>query len=46
MHLGISGDILLTNCGSSFQDSTDVDDEEDEDDKVSVPEKTRERLGH
>lgn len=39
MHLGVSGDILLINCGSSFQDGTDIDDDEDEDDKVSVPKK-------
>lgn len=37
--LEISADVLLTNCGFSFQESTDIDEEEDEDDKVSVHKK-------
>lgn len=40
--LGISVDILLTNCGFRFQESTDIDDEEDEDDKVSALKKYHE----
>lgn len=36
LHLVISGDGILTNCGFSFQESTDLEEEEDEDDKVSV----------
>lgn len=43
MHLVIWVDVLLTNCGVSFQESTDIDEEEDDDDKVSGLKKEHER---
>jgi hypothetical protein len=36
LHCVISADGLLINCGISFQEIADIEEEEDEDDKVSV----------
>lgn len=36
MHLVISVGVVLTNCAFSFQESTDLEDEDEEDDKVGV----------
>lgn len=45
MPLVIPADILLTNCHVCFQESTEVDEEEDDDDKVSVPRESPDREG-
>lgn len=36
MHLVVSVGVVLTNCAFSFQESTDLEDEDEEDDKVGV----------